>query len=146
MFERFTEPARQAVVLAQDEARSLGHEWIGSEHLLLGLIREQHVADPLARRILIELGLEHEDVRARVVDLRGSGEQMPAGLIPFTANAKRSLELALRAAVQRRHDYIGTEHILLGVSLLDGSTASVVLERLGVARDRVAAEVRQRIG
>jgi ATP-dependent Clp protease ATP-binding subunit ClpA len=117
MFERFTERARQVVVLAQEEARTLKHSYIGTEHILLGLLREE---EGLAARVLESLDITVERVRAQVVRIVGSGEEVTSGQIPFTPRAKKVLELALREALNLGHDYIGTEHILLG--LLDENT------------------------
>ena len=112
MFERFSEPARQAVVLAQEEARELRHSSIGTEHLLLGLLREKQ---GLAARALEILGITVERVRAEVVAIVAPGEESRSGQIPFTPRAKKVLELALREALSLGHDWIGTEHILLGL-------------------------------
>ena len=111
MFERFTERARQVVVLAQEEARTLKHNYIGTEHILLGLLREE---EGLAARVLESLDITVERVRAQVVRIVGSGEEVTSGQIPFTPRAKKVLELALREALSLGHNYIGTEHILLG--------------------------------
>src|ERR671914_418673 len=110
MFERFTERARQVVVLAQEEARTLKHNYIGTEHILLGLLREE---EGLAARVLESLDITVERVRAQVVRIVGSGEEVTSGQIPFTPRAKKVLELALREALSLGHNYIGTEHILL---------------------------------
>jgi ATP-dependent Clp protease ATP-binding subunit ClpC len=142
MFERFTESARQVVVLAQDEARALGHDWIGTEHIFLGLLREQHGSDPLARRVLVELGVDLDQVRARVVALRGARESPPTGQIPFTPEAKRTLESALREAVRRKHGFIGSEHLLLGLTHAEDPD----LPGLGFDADGVAAALERRIG
>src|SRR5256714_1638315 len=112
MFERFTERARQVVVLAQEEARILKHNYIGTEHILLGLLREE---EGLAARVLESLDITVERVRAQVVRIVGSGEEVTSGQIPFTPRAKKVLELALREALSLGHNYIGTEHILLGL-------------------------------
>src|SRR5664279_866628 len=112
MFERFTERARQVVVLAQEEARTLKHNYIGTEHILLGLLREE---EGLAARVLQSFEITVERVCAQVVRIVGSGEEATAGQIPFTPRAKKVLELALREALSLGHNYIGTEHILLGV-------------------------------
>ena len=112
MFERFTERARQVVVLAQEEARILKHNYIGTEHILLGLLREK---EGLAARVLESLDITVERVRAQVVRIVGSGEEVTSGQIPFTPRAKKVLELALREALSLGHNYIGTEHILLGL-------------------------------
>src|SRR5437870_5500788 len=119
MFERFTERARQVVVLAQEEARTLKHNYIGTEHILLGLLREE---EGLAARVLESLDITVERVRAQVVRIVGSGEEVTSGQIPFTPRAKKVLELALREALSLGHNYSGTEHILLG---LVGETAVV---------------------
>src|SRR5213078_1243244 len=108
MFERFTERARQVVVLAQEEARTLKHNYIGTEHILLGLLREE---EGLAARVLESLDITVERVRAQVVRIVGSGEEVTSGQIPFTPRAKKVLELALREALSLGHNYIRTEHI-----------------------------------
>jgi len=126
VFERFTERARQVVVLAQDEARSLKHNYIGTEHLLLGLLREE---EGLAARLLESLQVTHEEVRAEVARIIGIGEEVESGQIPFTPRAKKVLELALREAQSLGHHYIGTEHVLLGlVRENEGVAAQVLLE------------------
>src|SRR5688500_18289252 len=112
MFERFTERARQVVVLAQDEARALRHNYIGTEHLLLGLLRGE---EGLAARVLESFDVTLEEVRALVARIVGEGEEVTTGQIPFTPHAKKVLELSLREAVSLKHNYIGTEHILLGL-------------------------------
>ena len=111
MFERFTGRARQVVVLAQDEARALNHDYIGTEHILLGLLREE---EGLAARVLESLDVTVDDVRAHVERIVGRGHEARLGQIPFTPRAKKVLELALREARSLGHNYIGTEHILLG--------------------------------
>ncbi len=130
MFERFTERARQAIVLAQDEARLLRHNYIGTEHLLLGLLREE---DGVARRVLESLGISAEPVRGRVVAIvgEGEGEAVPAGQIPFTPRAKKVLELGLREGLSLGHDHIGTEHILLGIARENDGVAARILLDLG---------------
>jgi ATP-dependent Clp protease ATP-binding subunit ClpC len=112
VFERFTERARQVVVLAQDESRRLGHPYIGTEHILLGLLREE---EGIAARVLEQLDVTVEEVRTQVALIVGQGDEVTTGQIPFTPRGKRTLELALREAVSLGHDYIGTEHILLGL-------------------------------
>ena len=112
MFERFTDRARRVVVLAQEEARLLNHNYIGTEHILLGLI---HEGEGVAARGLESLGINLEAVRSQVVEIIGQGSQAPSGHIPFTPRAKKVLELSLREALQLGHNYIGTEHILLGL-------------------------------
>ncbi|HRL80703.1 MAG TPA: Clp protease N-terminal domain-containing protein, partial [Propioniciclava sp.] len=109
MFDRFTDRARRVIVLAQDEARMLNHNYIGTEHLLLGLI---HEGEGVAAKALESLGISLESVRAQVEDIIGPGEQAPTGHIPFTPRAKKVLELSMREALQLNHPYIGTEHIL----------------------------------
>ena len=126
MFERFTERARQVVVLAQDEARALKHNYIGTEHILLGLLREE---EGLAARVLESLDITVEEVRAQVARIVGQGDEVTTGQIPFTPRAKKVLELALREALSLGHNYIGTEHILLGlVRENDGVAARVLLD------------------
>ena len=112
MFERFTERARQVVVLAQEEARTLRHHYIGTEHILLGLLREE---EGMAARVLESLEITVDRVRAQVVRIVGSGEEVTSGQIPFTPRAKQVLELSLRESLSLGHNYIGTEHILLGL-------------------------------
>jgi ATP-dependent Clp protease ATP-binding subunit ClpC len=144
VFERFTERARQAVVLAQDEARALGHGFIGTEHLLLGLLREEQ---GLAARALGSLGVTLEAAREHVVEIVGHGEgDASTGQIPFTPRGKQALELALRESQALGHGYIGTEHILLGLVRLDDGVASGVLHRLGADEERVRAEVVRALG
>jgi ATP-dependent Clp protease ATP-binding subunit ClpA len=128
MFERFTDRARRVVVAAQEEARMLGHNHIGSEHILLGLLHEQA---SMARRVLDAAGVTVEAARAQVEELAGPGGKSPTGHIPFTQRAKRILELSLREALEQKKSYIGTEHILLGlIRDADGGGAQI-LERLG---------------
>ena len=126
MFERFRERARQVIVLSQDEARTLKHDFIGTEHLLLGMIREEH---GYAARTLEALGISIEKVRARVVKIDGLGEEVGVGQIPFTPRTKKVLELALREAMGLGHNYISTEHLLLGlVQENDGVAARILLD------------------
>jgi ATP-dependent Clp protease ATP-binding subunit ClpC len=126
MFERFTERARQVVVLAQDEARTLKHNYIGTEHILLGLLSEE---EGLAARVLDTLDITVEEVRAQVARVVGQGDEVTFGQIPFTPRVKKVLELALREALDLGHEYIGTEHILLGlVQVEEGVAARVLLE------------------
>src|SRR5450432_4370188 len=112
MFERFTTRARHVVVLAQDESRRLNHNYIGTEHLLLGLLAEP---EGVARQALDAVGVSLDQARARVEAAVGPGKKPPRGHIPFTPRAKKVLELGLREALSLRHDYIGTEHLLLGL-------------------------------
>jgi Clp amino terminal domain, pathogenicity island component len=126
MFERFTERARQVPVLAQEEARTLKHHYIGTEHILLGLLREE---EGHAARVLESLDITVERVRAQVMRIVGSGEEVTAGRIPFTPRAQKVLELALREALSLGHNYVGTEHILLGlVRENEGVAARILLD------------------
>ena len=138
MFERFTERARHVVVIAQEEARALQHNYIGTEHILLGLLREE---EGLAARVLRSLGLTVEKVRAQVVRIVGPSEEMTSGQIPFTPRAKRVLELALREALALGHDYIGTEHILLGLVRDNEGVAMRVLLDFDADPEKVRNEV-----
>jgi ATP-dependent Clp protease ATP-binding subunit ClpC len=138
MFERFTERARQVVVLAQEEARSLKHNYIGTEHLLLGLLREE---EGVAARVLDGLEVTVEEVRAAVVRIVGQGEEVSTGQIPFTPRAKKVLELALREALSLGHNYIGTEHILLGLIREDEGVAARILLDLDAEPDKIRNEV-----
>jgi ATP-dependent Clp protease ATP-binding subunit ClpC len=138
MFERFTERARQVIVLAQEEARTLKHNYIGTEHLLLGLLRE---ADGVAARVLGSLEVTLEEVRAEVTRIVGEGESESQGQIPFTPRAKKVLELALREALSLGHNYIGTEHILLGLVRENEGVAARILNDLEVDADRARQEV-----
>jgi len=138
MFERFTDEARRVVVLAQEEARMLDHNYIGTEHLLLGLIRE---GDGVAAKALGRLGIRLEVVRQQVEKIIGRGQQARSGHIPFTPRAKRILELSLREALQLGHNYIGTEHILLGLAREGEGVAAQVLVRLGADLNRVRRQV-----
>jgi hypothetical protein len=140
MFERFTNRARRVVVLAQEEARVLNHNYIGTEHLLLGLI---HEGEGVAARALESLGVSLEAVRAQVEEIIGEGTEAPTGHIPFTPRAKRVIELSLREARQLRHNYVGTEHILLGLVREGQGVAAQVLVKLGADLPRVRQEVVQ---
>jgi ATP-dependent Clp protease ATP-binding subunit ClpC len=140
MFERFTDRARRVVVLAQEEARLLDHNYIGTEHLLLGLIQEQ---EGVAASALVAMGVELQTVRTQVEEMIGRGHDPPGGHIPFTPRAKKVLELSLREALQLGHDYIGTEHILLGLIREGEGVAAQVLEKLGVNLVRVRVTVMQ---
>ena len=128
MFERFTDRARRVVVLAQEEARLLNHNYIGTEHILLGLI---HEGEGVAAKALESLGISLEAVRAQVEEIIGQGQSAPTGHIPFTPRAKKVLELSLREALQLGHNYIGTEHILLGLIREGEGVAAQVLVKLG---------------
>ncbi|WP_083602957.1 ATP-dependent Clp protease ATP-binding subunit [Bowdeniella nasicola] len=138
MFERFTDRARRVVVLAQEEARMLNHNYIGTEHVLLGLI---HEGEGVAARALEALDISLEAVREQIVSMIGEGQQSPSGYIPFTPRAKRVLELSLREALQLGHGYIGTEHILLGLIREGESTAAQVLVKLGADLQSVRQQV-----
>ncbi|MRS12912.1 MAG: ATP-dependent Clp protease ATP-binding subunit [Actinobacteria bacterium] len=140
MFERFTEKARRVVVYAQEEARMLNQNYIGTEHLLLGLIREQ---DGIAAKALESLDISVEDVRQQVEELIGRGTYVPTGHIPFTPRAKKVLELSLREALQLGHNYIGTEHILLGLIREGEGVAAQVLLNLGADLEKVRSAVLQ---
>src|SRR5688500_10238368 len=138
MFERFTERARQVVVLAQEEARTLKHNYIGTEHILLGLLREE---EGLAARVLESLDITVERVRAQVVRIVGSGEEVTSGQIPFTPRAKKVLELALREALSLGHNYIGTEHILLGLVRENAGVAARILLDFDADSEKIRNEV-----
>ena len=138
MFERFTERARQVIVLAQEEAKDLRHNHIGTEHLLLGLLRE---GDGVAARVLSALDIGLEDVRGEIMRIVGEGESESQGQIPFTPRAKKVLELALREALSLGHNYIGTEHILLGLVRESEGVAARVLRDLDADGDRIRQEV-----
>jgi hypothetical protein len=140
MFERFTDRARRVVVLAQEEARLLNHNHIGTEHILLGLI---HEGEGVAYLALTELGISLDAVRAQVEAEIGQGSEAPGGHIPFTPRAKKVLELSLREALQLGHNYIGTEHILLGLIREGEGVAAQVLVGLGAGLDRVRGQVVQ---
>jgi ATP-dependent Clp protease ATP-binding subunit ClpA len=138
MFERFTDRARRVVVLAQHEARELGHNYIGTEHILLGLLREDQ---GVAAKALGELDIGLDAVRVEVLEIIGPGPGVPTGHIPFTPRAKKVLELSLREALQFGHNYIGTEHILLGLIREGEGVAAQVLVKLGADLDRVRQQV-----
>jgi ATP-dependent Clp protease ATP-binding subunit ClpC len=138
MFERFTDRARRVVVLAQEEARMLNHNYIGTEHLLLGLI---HEGEGVAARALEAMGISLEVVRQQVEEIIGQGQQAPSGHIPFTPRAKKVLELSLREATQLGHEYIGTEHVLLGLVREGDGVAAQVLVKLGADLNRVRQQV-----
>ncbi len=140
MFERFTDRARRVVVLAQEEARMLNHNYIGTEHILLGLI---HEGEGVAAKALESLGISLEAVRSQVEEIIGQGQQAPSGHIPFTPRAKKVLELSLREALQLGHNYIGTEHILLGLIREGEGVAAQVLAKLGADLARVRQQVIQ---
>ncbi|NCD15702.1 MAG: ATP-dependent Clp protease ATP-binding subunit [Actinobacteria bacterium] len=140
MFERFTDRARRVVVLAQEEARMLNHNYIGTEHILLGLI---HEGEGVAAKALESMGISQDGVRAQVIEIIGEGQQATTGHIPFTPRAKKVLELSLREALQLGHNYIGTEHILLGLIREGEGVAAQVLTKLGADLNRVRQQVIQ---
>ena len=140
MFERFTDRARRVVVLAQEEARLLNHNYIGTEHILLGLI---HEGEGVAAKALESLGISLDAVRGQVEEIIGQGGSAPSGHIPFTPRAKKVLELSLREALQLGHNYIGTEHILLGLIREGEGVAAQVLVKLGADLSRVRQQVIQ---
>jgi len=138
MFERFTDRARRVVVLAQEEARMLNHNYIGTEHILLGLIRE---SEGVAAKALESLGISLDVVRQQVEEIIGRGQQAPSGHIPFTKRAKKVLEMSLLESVQLGQNYIGTEHILLGLIREGDGVAAQVLVKLGADLNRVRQQV-----
>jgi ATP-dependent Clp protease ATP-binding subunit ClpC len=146
MFERFTDQARLVVVLAQEESRMFNHNYIGSEHILLGLIRE---GKGVAAKALESFGISLDAVREQVQEVMGQGQhaqlfqQAPSGHISFTPRAEKVLELSLREALQLGHNYIGTEHILLGLISEGESTAAQVLIKSGAGLNRVRSQVIQ---
>ena len=143
MFERFTERARQVVVLAQDEARALQHNYIGTEHILLGLLREQEGG---AGRVLDDLDITIEEVRAQVARIVGQGDEVTTGQIPFTPRAKKVLELALREALALGHEHIGTEHLLLGLAREGEGVAARILDDFGAPPRTIAEAVVKELG
>jgi ATP-dependent Clp protease ATP-binding subunit ClpA len=138
VFERFTDRARQVVVLAQDEARRLGHNYIGTEHILLGLLREQ---EGLAAHVLESFDVTVEEVRAQVARIVGQGDEVTTGQIPFTPRTKKVLELALREGLSLGHSYIGTEHILLGIVRENEGVAARILLDFDADAEKVRNEV-----
>jgi ATP-dependent Clp protease ATP-binding subunit ClpC len=140
MFERFTDRARRVMVLAQEEARTLNHDYIGTEHILLGLI---HEGEGVAAKALELLGISLDAVRQQVEEIIDPGQQAPGGHIPFTPRAKKVLELTQREARALGHDYIGTEHILLGLIREGRGVAAQVLVKLGADLNRVRQQVIQ---
>ena len=140
MFERFTDRARRVVVLAQEEARMLHHDHIGTEHILLGLIGE---GEGVAAKALESLGISQEAVRQQVEEIIGQDRQAPSGHIPLTPRTKKVLELSLREALQLGHNYIGTEHILLGLIGEGEGVAVQVLVKLGADPSRIRQQVIQ---
>ena len=140
MFERFTDRARRVIVLAQEQARLLNHNYLGTEHLLLGLVAEDQ---GVAAKALESLGIRLEAVRSQVEEIIGQGQWAPSGQIPFTPRAKKVLELSLREAKQLDHKYIGTEHILIGLIRESEGVAAQVLVKLGADLSRVRQQVIQ---
>jgi ATP-dependent Clp protease ATP-binding subunit ClpC len=143
VFERFTDRARRVVVLAQEEARLLAHNYIGTEHLLLGLV---HEGEGVAAKALEQLGVSLEAVRTQVEEIIGHGGSSPTGYIPFTPRSKKVLELSLREALTLGHDFIGTEHILLGLVREGEGVAAQVLVKMGATLDRVRSQVMEVLG
>jgi ATP-dependent Clp protease ATP-binding subunit ClpA len=137
MFERFTDQARRVVVLAQEEARLLGHGYIGTEHILLGLLAE---GEGSAARALASLGISLDAAMEQIAEILGEGTGQPSGHIPSTPRTKKVLELSLREAQRLGDSYIGTEHILLGLAREGEGVGVQVLARLGASRDRVLAQ------
>ena len=142
MFERFTDRARRVIVLAQEEARNLKHNYLGTEHILLGLIRE---GEGVAAKALEALGVTLESVRTQVIDIIGEGQEPPSGHIPFTPRAKKVIEFAMREGLQMGHSYIGTEHLLLGLTREADGVAAQVLIELGADMPTVRNQVSQLI-
>lgn len=138
MFERFTERARQVVVLAQDEARAFKHNYIGTEHILLGLLREE---EGLGARTLRSFDLDENDLRPQIRKLVGEGDVVATGQIPFTPRAKKVLELALREALSLGHNYIGTEHVLLGLIRENSGVAWKLLLDAGLDAEKIRNQV-----
>jgi ATP-dependent Clp protease ATP-binding subunit ClpC len=139
VFERFTERAKQVVVLAQDEARALKHNYIGTEHILLGLLREE---EGLAAQVLESLDITVEEVRAQVARIIGPGDEpIVSGQIPFTPRAKKVLELSLREALSLKHNYIGTEHILLGLVRENEGVAARILLDFDADAEKIRNEI-----
>lgn len=138
MFERFTDRARRVVVLAQEDARLLGHNYIGTEHVLLGIA---HEGEGVGAQALGNLGVSLEDARSQVEEIIGRGGSHPTGHLPYTPRAKKVLELALREALQLGHNYVGTEHILLGLIREGEGVAAKVLVNLGADLSNVRVEV-----
>jgi ATP-dependent Clp protease ATP-binding subunit ClpC len=138
MFERFTDRARRVVVLAQEEARMLNHNYIGTEHILLGLI---HEGEGVAAKALESLGISLEGVRQQVEEIIGQGQQAPSGHIPFTPRAKKVLELSLREALRLHHNFIAPEHMMLGLLREGDGMAAVILADAGIDESVLRAEL-----
>ena len=143
MFDRFNVAARRVVIIANNEARKLNHHYIGTEHILLGLL---HEGEGVAARALESLGISLEGVRQRVEEIVGHGQVTPGGHIPFTPRAKKVLELSLREALQLGHNYIGTEHILLGLMREGEGVAARILADMGADAERVRGRVHGSLG
>ena len=143
MFERFTERARHVVVLAQDEARDLKHNYIGTEHLLLGLLREEK---GIGARVLAGFGVTLDGVRGQVARIVGPGDETVTGQIPFTPRAKKVLELSLREAMQLQSGYIGTEHLLLGIARENQGVASRILLDFDADAEKIRSAVVEALG
>jgi len=143
VFERFSKSARQVVVLAQEEARELRHNYIGTEHVLLGLLGER---DGIAARALGSLGVQFADVRSEVAKIIGQGEEVTSVEIPFTPRAKRTLELSLGEALALGHNYVGTEHLLLGLARENQGVAARILYECGFTAADVAGAVLRELG
>jgi ATP-dependent Clp protease ATP-binding subunit ClpC len=144
VFERFTDGARQVVVLAQDEARALRHNYIGTEHILLGLLREE---EGVAARVLATLGVTAEEVRAQVVRIIGEGDEVVNGQIPFTPRSKKAVQLSLREMIALQPPaWIGTQHVLLGILDLKQGVAVEIFGELNVDLDTIRAEVLRALG
>ncbi len=143
MFERFTDRARRVVVLAQEEARTLNHDYIGTEHLLLGLLHED---DSIAGMVLQDCGADLGELREAIEEIIGQGSSPPGGHIPFTPRAKKVLELSLREALQLGHHYIGTEHVLLGLIHEGQGVAAQVLVERGLDLNRLRQRVVLKLG
>jgi ATP-dependent Clp protease ATP-binding subunit ClpA len=143
MFERFTERARQVIVLAQDEARALKHNYIGTEHLLLGLLREE---EGVGCRVLESLDLTVGEVRGRIAKVVGEGENVETGQIPFTPRSKKVLDMSLREALSLGHNYVGTEHILLALVRENEGVAARILNDFDVAPQKIRDETVRMLG
>jgi ATP-dependent Clp protease ATP-binding subunit ClpC len=143
LFERFTERSRQVLVLAQDEARHFKHNYIGTEHILLGLLRE---GDGLAAQVLAGFDVTLDEVRSQVARLVGEGDEIASGQIPFTPRAKKVLELALREALQLQSSFIGTEHLLLGIARENQGVAARILLDFDVDADKIRKSVEDALG
>jgi ATP-dependent Clp protease ATP-binding subunit ClpA len=143
VFERFTERSRQVLVLAQDEARDLKHNYIGTEHILLGLLREE---TGVAARVLAGFDVTHDEVRNQIARIVGEGDEITSGQIPFTPRAKKVLELALREALQLQSGYIGTEHLLLGIARENQGVAARILLDFAVDADKIRSGVMDALG